>query len=48
MTSVDDGARIVLTDFGHARYLPAIVEINGPNRRQRMFSVAGTVGFAAP
>lgn len=50
MTSVEDGARVVVTDFGHARYLPdVIVSSEAPNaHRRRMFSVAGTLGFSAP
>ncbi|KAK4977363.1 hypothetical protein LTR28_007211 [Elasticomyces elasticus] len=50
MTSLRDGARIVLTDFGHARVLPDTsdsrhgkVAIN-----QRMFSVVGTWEYTAP
>ncbi|KAI8940597.1 hypothetical protein NX059_001871 [Plenodomus lindquistii] len=50
MTSLEDGARVVLTDFGNARALP-----NGKsdsqkatNKYQRMFSYVGTLEFAAP
>ena len=45
MTSLDDGARVVLTDFGNARYLP---EASRQNQVQRMFSVVGTLIYSAP
>jgi len=47
MTSIDEGARVVITDFGHARYIPNRAE-NPNSRPRRMFSVAGTLGFSAP
>ncbi|KAF2263899.1 kinase-like protein [Lojkania enalia] len=50
MTSLDDGARIVITDFGNARFLPK--EPNGYNSRlpmkRRMFSLVGTLEYTAP
>ncbi|KAK5148873.1 hypothetical protein LTR04_000399 [Oleoguttula sp. CCFEE 6159] len=50
ITSLTDGARIVLTDFGHARYLPSIVESEADKgtQRRRMFSVVGTYDHVAP
>ena len=40
MTSLDDGGRVILTDFGCARYInPAV---------QRMFTVVGTAEYCAP
>jgi serine/threonine protein kinase len=45
MTSLDDGARVVLTDFGNARYLP---EASRQNQVQRMFSCVGTLAYSAP
>jgi pheromone a factor receptor len=50
MTSLEDGARVVITDFGNARHLP---ESQGPihcqlSSRARMFSLVGTLEFAAP
>ncbi|KAF2639016.1 kinase-like protein [Massarina eburnea CBS 473.64] len=50
MTSLEDGARVVITDFGTARILP---ESQGPAQcqlasRARMFSMVGTLEFAAP
>ncbi|KAH7122459.1 kinase-like domain-containing protein [Dendryphion nanum] len=50
MTSMDDGARIVITDFGTARFLPenqGASQDNNPHK-QRMFSLAGTLEYAAP
>lgn len=50
MTSLDDGARVVITDFGNARYLPNVA--NGDrasqSKCQRMFSYAGTLEYTAP
>ncbi|KAJ5619217.1 hypothetical protein N7510_003201 [Penicillium lagena] len=40
MTSLDDGARVVLTDFGCARYINAPV--------QRMSTIVGTAEYCAP
>lgn len=50
MTSLDDGARIVITDFGNARVLPDIrdLDANEPSRPLRMFSLAGTLEYTAP
>lgn len=50
MTSLEDGARVVITDFGNARYLPDATCANKKrgNRYQRMFSYVGTLEFAAP
>ncbi|KAF1947125.1 Pkinase-domain-containing protein [Clathrospora elynae] len=50
MTSLEDGARVVITDFGNARFLPGK---NSPSavktdKYQRMFSYVGTLEFAAP
>ncbi|KAF2457250.1 kinase-like domain-containing protein [Lineolata rhizophorae] len=47
MTSFTDGARVVLTDFGHARYLPTSQVTKSPSN-PRMFSVVGTIEYAAP
>ncbi|KAF2094999.1 Pkinase-domain-containing protein, partial [Rhizodiscina lignyota] len=44
-------ARVVLTDFGHARHLPESNEdncIERPFKRQRMTSVVGTFEYCAP
>jgi serine/threonine protein kinase len=50
MTSLDDGARVVITDFGHARFLQSAVANSGANtaKCQRMFSYVGTLEYAAP
>ncbi|KAH7087864.1 pheromone A receptor-domain-containing protein [Paraphoma chrysanthemicola] len=50
MTSLDDGARVVITDFGNARYLPDAGGRSQPtaNKYRRMFSYVGTLEFAAP
>jgi pheromone a factor receptor len=50
MTSLDDGARIVLTDFGNARYIPQPSELDGQIvvSKRRMFSMVGTLEYAAP
>ncbi|KAH7386772.1 pheromone A receptor-domain-containing protein [Phaeosphaeria sp. MPI-PUGE-AT-0046c] len=51
MTSLDDGARVVITDFGNARYLPDSSKQNDeklPKKCQRMFSTAGTLEYTAP
>ncbi|KAF2196325.1 hypothetical protein GQ43DRAFT_383577 [Delitschia confertaspora ATCC 74209] len=50
MTSLDDGARIVITDFGNARFLPQVTGStprSAPPRR-RMFTLVGTLEYAAP
>ncbi|KAF2847311.1 Pkinase-domain-containing protein [Plenodomus tracheiphilus IPT5] len=50
MTSLDDGARVVITDFGNARFLPTSKPSThtATNKFQRMFSYVGTLEFAAP
>ncbi|KAF1850860.1 Pkinase-domain-containing protein [Cucurbitaria berberidis CBS 394.84] len=50
MTSLEDGARVVITDFGNARFLPEKKSESDlvSNRYQRMFSYVGTLEFAAP
>lgn len=50
ITSAAAGARIVLTDFGNARYLPENVhELHDlPAKKQRMFTVTGTLEYVAP
>jgi pheromone a factor receptor len=50
MTSLEDGARIVITDFGNARYLPGNSATNGSHAasKGRMFSLVGTLEYAAP
>ncbi|KAL5121752.1 hypothetical protein ACEQ8H_000439 [Pleosporales sp. CAS-2024a] len=50
MTSLEDGARVVITDFGNARFLPESSSISDGKlkARQRMFSYVGTLEYAAP
>ncbi|KAH3907032.1 hypothetical protein HBH56_195040 [Parastagonospora nodorum] len=50
MTSLEDGARVVITDFGNARFLPNAACMTGQQSKkyQRMFSYVGTLEFAAP
>ena len=50
MTSLEDGARVVITDFGNARSLPTQRNMKAPStdKFQRMFSYVGTLEFAAP
>ncbi|KAJ4989371.1 CAMK rad53 protein kinase [Stagonosporopsis vannaccii] len=50
MTSLDNGARVVITDFGHARFLPEanVWDDFASHKLQRMFSVVGTAEYAAP
>ncbi|KAF2112005.1 kinase-like domain-containing protein [Lophiotrema nucula] len=55
MTSLDDGARVVITDFGGARFLPkedATEHVKTERaiaaKRQRMFSLVGTLEYTAP
>ncbi|KAF2404434.1 kinase-like protein [Trichodelitschia bisporula] len=51
MTSLVDGARIVITDFGNARHLAnsrASAGTVGHAASHRMFSLVGTHGYAAP
>jgi len=45
ITALDDGARIVITDFGSATYLP---KSYNEHHCQRMHSPVGTPGYAAP
>lgn len=52
MSSLTDGARIVVSDFGHARYLPGTTnsqaKIQCQAKVKRMFSIVGTLEYAAP
>jgi serine/threonine protein kinase len=50
MTSLEDGARVVITDFGNARFLPKSAGMSNHQtaKYQRMFSYVGTLEFAAP
>ncbi|KAF2024920.1 kinase-like protein, partial [Setomelanomma holmii] len=50
MTSLDDGARVVITDFGNARFLPETGRMSRADatKCQRMFSYVGTLEYAAP
>lgn len=50
MTSLDNGARVVITDFGHARFLPNASSPHDftSNKLKRMFSIVGTAEYAAP
>lgn len=50
MTSLEDGARVVITDFGSARFLPDAPSMGGQQvtKYQRMFSYVGTLEFTAP
>jgi serine/threonine protein kinase len=50
MTSLEDGARVVITDFGNARFLPGKNSQSAlrSNKYQRMFSYVGTLEYAAP
>lgn len=52
MTSFDDGARIVITDFGHARYLPkSEVQDTSSDKKapgRRMHTLVGTLEYQAP
>ncbi|KAF2841411.1 kinase-like protein [Patellaria atrata CBS 101060] len=50
MASSKDGIRVVLTDFGNARYLPGEGTAGQTRemRKQRMFSIVGTWEYAAP
>ncbi|TLD23663.1 kinase-like protein [Venturia nashicola] len=50
VTSTAEGARIVVTDFGNARYLPGNdAEVQDlPAMKRRMFTVAGTLEYVAP
>ncbi|KAL5379949.1 hypothetical protein PMIN06_005154 [Paraphaeosphaeria minitans] len=44
LTYPEDGARIVITDFGNARVLPKATS----NNRRRMFTKTGTIEYIAP
>ncbi|KAJ4379087.1 hypothetical protein N0V86_005128 [Didymella sp. IMI 355093] len=50
MTSLDSGARVVITDFGNARFLPnANTQKDSTNNKlRRMFSIVGTLEYTAP
>ncbi|KAF2738549.1 Pkinase-domain-containing protein [Polyplosphaeria fusca] len=49
MTSFDDGARIVITDFGNARFVPTpSFENRSTGSPRRMFSLVGTLEWSAP
>jgi pheromone a factor receptor len=49
MTSPTQGARVVLTDFGNARYMPGWGPGDGNTLlSRRMYSVVGTYEYAAP
>lgn len=50
MTSLDNGARIVITDFGNARFLPNANTQSDcrSNKLNRMFSLVGTLEYTAP
>ncbi|RDI79801.1 hypothetical protein Vi05172_g10212 [Venturia inaequalis] len=50
VTSTAEGARIVVTDFGNARYLPEneAESHDLPAMKRRMFTVAGTLEYVAP
>lgn len=50
VTSLEDGARVVITDFGNARILPDVSSMNDQQsvKYKRMFSYVGTLEFAAP
>ena len=50
MTSLDRGARVVITDFGNARFLPNANTQNSfrNNKLKRMFSLVGTLEYTAP
>ncbi|KAF2747693.1 kinase-like protein [Sporormia fimetaria CBS 119925] len=50
MTSLENDARVVISDFGHARYLPSQEDDTAmaSSRNRRMFSGVGTVEYTAP
>jgi serine/threonine protein kinase len=50
MTSLEDGARVIITDFGNARFLPGTNSQSAQRttKYQRMFSYVGTLEYAAP
>ncbi|KAL1793741.1 hypothetical protein ACET3X_008723 [Alternaria dauci] len=50
MSSLEYGARVIITDFGSARFLPGKNSQNPPqnNKYHRMFSYVGTLEYTAP
>ena len=52
MTSLDEGSRIVISDFGNARYLPktniSMASSKNKIKPKRMFTIVGTLEYAAP
>ncbi len=48
MTSLEVGARVVISDFGNARLLPNSTDMTKTEKVQRMFSYVGTLEFQAP
>jgi pheromone a factor receptor len=50
MTAWADGARVILTDFGNAMSLadPVLDKSASTTQKKRMFSVVGTLEYAAP
>ncbi|PSN71206.1 Pkinase-domain-containing protein, partial [Corynespora cassiicola Philippines] len=49
MSSLGVGARVVITDFGNARFVPRQVDLAGVEMQsQRMFSQNGTLPYSAP
>jgi pheromone a factor receptor len=50
ITSTAEGARIVVTDFGNARYFPEnLSQLHHlPVKKRRMFTIAGTMEYVAP
>ena len=52
MTSLSVGARVIVSDFGSARYIPEAGKSSSKNhsdrKLQRMFTEVGTTGYAAP
>lgn len=47
VTSLEEGARIIITDFGSARSIPK-ANSNKKISRSRMFTLVGTTEFVAP
>ncbi|GME45982.1 camk protein kinase [Neofusicoccum parvum] len=50
LASPKPGSRVVITDFGQARYLPGVKSSESPenNISRRMLTLVGTTGFTAP
>ncbi|KAF1933448.1 kinase-like protein [Didymella exigua CBS 183.55] len=50
MTSLDSGARVIITDFGNARFLPNANTQHDltDSKLRRMFSIVGTLEYTAP